>query len=137
MKNCDNGNGLYGSDLQACKVFPDRCFPRSSFIEGALILAPLQKVAKQLPTVASSPQKINACAMADRILIRYYDETLLVKHLPSLPVRMRAGGPGARRGFFSGVNLFTAHITPEETADLSIIPPSSALSACASFSSSA
>ena len=37
--------------------------------------------------------------MVDRIPIRY-DETLLVKHLPSLPVRMRAGGPGARRGFF-------------------------------------
>ena len=50
--------------------------------------------------VARSPQKINGCAMADRILIRY-DKTLLVKHLPSLPVRMRAGGPGARRGFFS------------------------------------
>jgi len=37
--------------------------------------------------------------MAGRNPIRYH-ETLLVKHLPSLPVRMRAGGPGARRGFF-------------------------------------
>ena len=52
--------------------------------------------------VARSPQKINGCAIADGILIRY-DETLLVKHLPSLPVRMRAGGPGARRGFFSSL----------------------------------
>ena len=65
-----------------------------------LILTLPQKVARQLLTVARWPQKINDCAMADRIPIRY-DETLLVKHLPSLPVRMRAGGPGARRGFFS------------------------------------
>ena len=66
-------------------------------MEEALIAAPLQKVARQLPPVARSPQKINDCAMADRNLIRYH-EILLVKHLPSLPVR--AGGPGARRGFF-------------------------------------
>src|SRR5260221_10390295 len=64
-----------------------------------LILTLPQKVARQLLTVARWPQKINDCAMADRIPIRY-DETLLVKHLPSLPVRMRAGSPGARRGFF-------------------------------------
>src|SRR5258706_9269577 len=64
-----------------------------------LILTLPQKVARQLFTVARWPQKINDCAMADRIPIRY-DETLLVKRLPSLPVRMRAGSPGARRGFF-------------------------------------
>src|SRR5712691_11566005 len=103
-------------------------------MKEALIAAPLQKVARQLPPVARSPQKINDCAMADRNLIRYH-ETLLVKHLPSLPVR--AGGPGARRGFFSGASLFTPHIIPEETSVLSIIPPSSALSACASCSSTA
>ncbi len=75
--------------------------------------------------------------MADRILIRY-DKTLLVKHLPSLPVRMRAGGPGARRGFFFEMRtIFPSHITPEEATVLSIMPPSSALSACASCSSNA
>src|SRR5439155_26523713 len=86
--------------LLACKVFPDRSCPRFSRIVGLLICRSLKKVARQLRVVARSPQKINGCAMADRIPIRY-DKTLLVKHLPSLPVRMRAGGSGARRGFVS------------------------------------
>jgi hypothetical protein len=110
-------------------IGPSLDFPASKEV---LVLMPL-KVARQLLAVVRSPQKISVCAMAGKIPIRY-DGTLLVKHLPSLPVRMRAGGPGARRGFFCTA---ATHITPEETAVLSIIPPSSVLSACASFSSSA
>src|SRR3979490_606154 len=99
MKNCENANSLYGPGSKCVRYF---------LIGGSLDFPPSEElwfdpspqgVARQLLTVARSPQKISGCAMVDRIPIRY-DETLLVKHLPSLPVRMRAGGPGAPRGFF-------------------------------------
>src|SRR6266851_7698459 len=97
-----------GNPRCTCRGIPDRSFPRLACRETEPRLPHSQKVAKQLPPVAGLPQEIRDRAIAGRKPTRYH-EILLVKH-PSLPVRMRAGSPGTRRGFFQVRTSSQSHL---------------------------